>query len=519
MHTDFERCVRAVHSKDARFDGWFFTAVLTTRVYCRPSCPVVPPKERNMTFYPSAAAAQQAGFRACKRCRPDAAPGSPQWNERADLVARAMRLIADGTVDREGVGGLAARLGYSTRQIERRLLAELGAGPLALARAQRAQTARVLIETSDLPMADVAFAAGFSALRTFNETVREVFALTPTDLRARAARGRGPTTPGTLALRLPFRAPLCPDSLFGMLAATAVPGVEEWRDGAYHRTLRLPHGQGTVALAPRPGHIDCRLALTDLRDLAGAISRCRGLLDLDADPEAVDERLRADPALAPLVDAAPGRRVPRTVDGEEFAVRAVLGQQVSTAAARTLAARLVAAHGEPVTPPEGGPGAGLTHLFPSTEALAALDPAALAMPAGRRAGLVRIVRELAGGELALGVGGDRSRARARLAALPGIGPWTAEIIAMRALGDPDAFPATDLGVRRAVARTGLPATPAALTRHAAAWRPWRAYAVQYLWSADDHATTRMPAQAAPPEARWSDRGPSAAGRARVAAAV
>ncbi|KJY43390.1 DNA-3-methyladenine glycosylase [Streptomyces sp. NRRL B-1568] len=483
MHTDFDRCVRAVRSKDARFDGWFFTAVLTTRIYCRPSCPVVPPKDENMTFYPSAAAAQQAGFRACKRCRPDASPGSPQWNERADLVARAMRLIADGTVDREGVPGLAARLGYSTRQIERQLLAELGAGPLALARAQRAQTARILIETSALPMADIAFAAGFSSIRTFNETVREVFALAPTDLRTRALRGQAPASSGLLTLRLPFRAPLCPDNLFGLLAATAVPGVEEWRDGAYHRTLRLPYGHGTVALAPRPDHVECRLALSDQRDLAGAISRCRRLLDLDADPEAVDAQLRTDPSLAPLVDKAPGRRVPRTVDAEEFAVRAVLGQQVSTAAARTLTARLVAAHGEPVE----AAGGGLTHLFPTVASLAALDPEALAMPAGRRATVVRTVEALASGELSLGIGSDWAEAREQLAALPGIGPWTAELIAMRALGDPDAFLPTDLGVRRAAARVGLPATPAALVRHAAAWRPWRAYAVQYLWSADDRS--------------------------------
>ncbi|MBH1938318.1 DNA-3-methyladenine glycosylase 2 family protein [Streptomyces sp. AV19] len=492
MHTDVDRCVRAVRSKDSRFDGWFFTAVRTTRIYCRPSCPAVPPKDRNMAFYPSAAAAQQAGYRACKRCRPDASPGSPRWNERADLVARAMRLIADGIVDREGVPGLAARLGYSARQVERRLLAELGAGPLALARAQRAQTARILIETSDLPMADVAFAAGFSSVRAFNETVREVFGLAPTELRVRAGNGRPPATPGTLALRLPFRAPFQPGNLFGHLAATAVPGVEEWRDGAYHRTLRLPHGHGTVSLAPRPGHIDCRLSLTDQRDLAGAISRCRRLLDLDADPEAVDALLRTDAHLAPLVDRAPGRRVPRTVDAGEFALRAVLGQQVSTAAARTLAARLVTAHGTPVTAPGG-----LTHLFPTAEALAALDPGDLAMPAVRRGALLRLAEALASGELDLGTGCDWTRARAVLDGLPGTGPWTSGIIAMRALGDPDAFIPTDLGVRRAAARAGLPATPGALTRHAVAWRPWRAYAVQYLWAADDHPAARMPTDPSP----------------------
>ncbi|MFJ6719111.1 MULTISPECIES: AlkA N-terminal domain-containing protein [unclassified Streptomyces] len=492
MYTDTDRCVRAVQSKDARFDGWFFTAVRTTGIYCRPSCPAVPPKVENMTFLPSAAACQQAGYRACKRCRPDTSPGSPEWNARADAVARAMRLIQDGVVDREGVPGLAARLGYSTRQVERQLNAELGAGPLALARAQRAQTARLLIETSALPMGDVAFAAGFASIRAFNDTVREVFALSPSELRTRSAKAHldQPRIPGTISLRLPFRAPLNPDNLFGHLAATAVPGVEEWRGGAYRRTLRLPYGTGVVALAPRPDHIACQLALTDLRDLTIAISRCRWMLDLDADPEAVDEQLRSDPLLAPLVDKAPGRRVPRTVDAAEFAVRAVLGQQVSTAAARTHAARLVTAHGEPVADPD--PEGGLTHLFPSPQALAALDPRSLALPRSRRATLATLVSGLVDGSLPLGVDSDWEAARARLGALPGFGPWTTEVIAMRALGDPDAFLPSDLGVRRAAAGLGLPSTPAALTARAAGWRPWRAYAVQYLWATDSHPINHLP---------------------------
>ncbi|GGT96515.1 MULTISPECIES: AlkA N-terminal domain-containing protein [Streptomyces] len=514
MHTDTERCVRAVRSKDARFDGMFFTAVLTTGIYCRPSCPVVPPKVENMVFHPSAASCQRAGFRACKRCRPDTSPGSPEWNVRADAVARAMRLIQDGVVDREGVPGLAARLGWSTRQIERQLLAELGAGPLALARAQRAQTARLLIETTAMPMAEIAFAAGFSSVRTFNDTVREVFALAPGELRARAARSSpavsvprassassatapgvpagsaGSATPGVIALRLPFRAPLNPSNLFGHLAATGVPGVEEWRDGAYRRTLTLPHGHGIVALTPRPDHIACRLSLTDPRDLTLAISRCRWMLDLDADPVAVDEQLRTDPLLAPLVDRAPGRRVPRTVDAAEFAVRAVLGQQVSTAAARTHAARLVTAHGVPIEDPEGG----LTHLFPTPEALAGLDPEALALPRSRRTTLLTLVEALADGSLRLGPGGDWAEARARLLALPGFGPWTTEVIAMRALGDPDAFLPGDLGIRRAAQGLGLPSTPAALTARAAHWRPWRAYAVQYLWATDSHPINHLPTE-------------------------
>jgi AraC family transcriptional regulator of adaptative response / DNA-3-methyladenine glycosylase II len=497
MYEDVERCVRAVQSHDARFDGWFFTSVLTTGIYCRPSCPAVPPKPENMRFFPSAAAAQQAGFRACKRCRPDASPGSPEWNVRADLVARAMRLIGDGVIDADGVPGLARRLGYSVRQLERQLLAELGAGPLALARAQRAQTARLLVETTTLPMGDVAFAAGFASIRTFNDTVREVFALSPSELRSRAGRGRPAPAAGALSLRLPFRAPLHPDNLFGHLAATAVPGVEEWRDGAYRRTLRLPHGPGVVSLRPMTDHIGCQLALADLRDLATAISRCRRLLDLDADPVAVADLLRADPVLAPLVDKAPGRRVPRTVDAAEFAIRAVLGQQVSTAAARTHAGRLAATYGEPVDDPAGG----LSRLFPDSAALAAADPAGLAVPRSRRESFATLAGALAAGRIDLGAGGDWQEARLRLAAVPGIGPWTVETIAMRGLGDPDAFTATDLGVRAAARELGLPAAAAALTGRAAAWRPWRAYAVQYLWATSDHAINQLPAPGHPAPGR------------------
>jgi AraC family transcriptional regulator, regulatory protein of adaptative response / DNA-3-methyladenine glycosylase II len=488
MFDDREQCVRAVQSKDARFDGWFFTAVLTTGIYCRPSCPVVPPKPENMRFFPSAAAAQQAGFRACKRCRPDASPGSPEWDVRADLVARAMRLIADGVMDAGGVPALADRLGYSVRQIERQLQAELGAGPLALARAQRAQTARLLIETTAVPMGDVAFAAGFASIRTFNDTVREVFALSPSQLRDRARRGNANAAAGTLALRLPFRLPLQPDNLFGHLVATAVPGVEEWRHGAYRRTLRLPHGHGIAALRPESDHVGCQLRLTDMRDLASAISRCRRLLDLDADPQAVTDVLGSDEILAPLVRKAPGRRVPRTVDAAEFALRAVLGQQISTAAARTHAGRIAAAHGQPVEDPAGG----LTRLFPAVDTLAGIDRSGLAMPRSRRDSFAALAAALAGGKVDLSVGGDWHEARLRLAALPGIGPWTIETIAMRALGDPDAFTASDRGVLAAAAGLGLPDTPAALSERAKAWRPWRAYAVQYLWATGDHAINHLP---------------------------
>lgn len=486
MHEQFEQCLRAVQAKDARFDGWFFTAVTTTGIYCRPSCPAVPPNRKNITFYPNAASAQTAGFRACKRCRPDASPGSPEWDSRGDLVARAVRLIADGVVDREGVPGLSQRLGYSRRQLERLLLAELGAGPLGLARAQRAQTARLLIETTGLPLSDVALAAGFGSVRQFNDTVRDVFATTPGDLRARA-RLKLPPARGTVTLRLPFRQPLFPDNLFGHLVATAVPGVEEWRDGAYRRTLRLPYGTGIVALSPKPEHMSCTLQLQDMRDLSVAIARCRRLLDLDADPVAVDALLSEDPALAPLVAKAPGRRVPRTVDEGELAVRAVLGQQVSTAAARTHAGRLVQALGEPIVDAAGG----LTHLFPTMAAIASSHPERLAMPQSRRDTLLRLARALADGTVDLDPGVDRVVAREQLHSLKGIGPWTVETIAMRALGDPDAFLATDLGVVQLAAAAGLP-TGAGLLARAERWRPWRAYAVQHLWALGNHPVNQLP---------------------------
>jgi len=364
-------------------------------------------------------------------------------------------------------------------------------GPLAIARAQRAQTARVLIETTTLTMAEVAFGAGFSSIRQFNDTVRAVFGTTPSALRARAASraaagpGRTDGGPGALDLRLSFRRPLSPGNLFGHLGATAVPGVEEVAGDTYRRTLRLAKGPGVVALRPTPDHVACRVVVSDLRDLTSAINRCRWLLDLDADPVAVDEVVGADPALAPLVAKAPGRRVPRCADGAELAVRAVLGQQVSTAAARTVAARLVAERGEPVTDPAGS----LSHLFPSPEAL---EDAAPALPACRRRSFDALVGALAAGRLDLGLGCDRDGAMDALAAIDGVGPWTAQVVAMRALGDPDAFPATDLGVRRAAEALGLGTSPAALVASAERWRPWRAYAVQYLWSSTDHPINHWP---------------------------
>ena len=503
MVEDFEHCYRAVQSRDPRFDGWFFTAVTSTGIYCRPSCPARTPAPRNVRFYPSAAAAQLAGFRACLRCRPDAVPGSPEWNVRADACARAMRMIADGVVDREGVAGLAARLGYSPRHLHRLLVAEVGAGPSALARAQRVQTARLLIETTDVPMADVAFAAGFDSVRQFNDTVRQVLGRTPSVLRGRRPRPAGPRaerpgglTPGTIALRLPHRRPMATGPLLSFLAARAIPGVEAAVGGSYVRTLRLPHGEGVVALSAADGHVAARLALTDLRDLSAAVGRCRRLLDLDADPEAVDAALGGDTGLGPLVRALPGLRVPGAVDGFELAVRAVVGQQVSVAAASTVAGRLAAAgpvlelqsaltadeRGEPV----------LTRLFPTADELLSLPPDAFAMPGSRRATLLALADAVDGGTVVIDPGADPDALAARLLAIRGVGDWTATYISMRALGDPDAFLPTDLGVLRGVERLGHPATPAAAASAAEHWRPWRSYAMAHLWSGTPTAGRTAP---------------------------
>ena len=475
---DFERCYRAVESRDARFDGWFITAVRTTGIYCRPSCPTpVRPKRENVSFYPTAAAAQLAGYRACKRCRPDASPGSPEWNVRGDLVGRAMRLIADGTVDRDGVAGLARRLAVSERHLHRLLLGELGAGPLAIARAQRAQTARVLIETTDLPFTDVAFAAGFESIRQFNDTVREVFALTPTALRT-AGRRRADIAHGVLTLRLPYRPPLDWSALSAWLRVRALPGVAEVNGRIYRRTLRLPRGAGVVALEPVDTHIQCTLRLESMADLTSAVRQCRRLLDLDADPLSVVEVLSKDRRLSSVVKKHPGLRAPGAVDGTELAIQAVLGQQVSLAAARTLASRLVTAHGDVIKIADPT----LTHLFPHAAAIAEADLARLGVPATRRATLRGLARAVAGGTLALDPGADRNETYQQLLQVPGIGEWTAGYIVMRALGDPDTFLASDLGIKKAGVRLGIGSNPRAISEHAAAWRPWRSYATHQLWA-------------------------------------
>jgi AraC family transcriptional regulator of adaptative response / DNA-3-methyladenine glycosylase II len=478
---DFERCYRLSDSRDPRYDGIFFIAATSTRLYCRPSCPARQPKRANVRFYPTAAAAQSAGFRACKRCRPDAAPGSPEWNWRTDRVARAMRLIGDGVVDREGVPGLAKRLGFSDRHLRRLLSEQVGASPVALARAQRANTARLLIESTAMPFAEAALAAGFNSVRQFNDTIREVFASTPSEMRDRAKRAR-PRSPGVVELRLSCREPFNGSALLRFLERRAVPGLEDVSAGTYRRALTLAHGIGIVELTPEPRAARCVLRLDDLRDLAAAVARCRRLLDLDADPLAIAEALRHDEVIGGLVRARPGLRVPGCLDGDELALRTVLGQHASLRTARTQTARLVETFGPKLEQPFGT----ITHLFPAAAVLAEADLKALTGSGLRRDALQTLAARLANGEVHIDPGSDPSETLTRLLAIPGIGPWTAAHVAMRGFHDPDAFPQSDAGLRRAFNALGHLGDPLSVTELQQRWRPWRAYAALQLWTSLDH---------------------------------
>lgn len=496
---EFQSRYRAVAARDTRFDGQFITAVRTTGVYCRPSCPARTPNPENVTFFLTSAAAHQAGYRACRRCLPEAAPGTTQWDLRGDLVGRAMRLVADGVVDRHGVSGLAARLGYSPRQLQRLMVAELGAGPLAIARAQRAQTARALLIGTELRLADIAFAAGFGSIRQFNDTIAEVFGLSPSELRSRARTGTGDPQPPAggdavrLRLALPVRAPFDARGVFAFLAARAVAEVETTRvEGevlCYARTLDLPHGPGAAEITltpigPAEWRVELLLELTALSDVAVAVARVRRLLDLDADPAAVDTALGTDPALAPLIAANPGVRVPGTVDPHELVIRAIVGQQISVAAARTHLGRLALA-GIPYQSAIPG----LSRIFPSAGRVAEEARDRLRLPERNLETIVTVTSELASGELVVDVGQDPVDLRNALVSRRGIGPWTAAYIAMRVLGDPDAWLEGDVALLAGAQRLGMIEEGTrtqqfrALAERAHAWSPWRAYAQLHLWAA------------------------------------
>ena len=472
----FDQRYRALSSRDSRFDGQFIAGVHSTGIYCRPSCPAMTPHARNVRFYRTAAAAHEAGLRACKRCQPDAVPGSPDWNMRDDLASRAMRLITDGVVEREGVPGLAARLGYTTRHLTRVLVAELGAGPLALARAHRAQTARTLLISTELSVADVAFAAGFSSIRQFNDTMVSVHETTPTQIRERWNRGattRQSATEGTsISLRLPARAPFDGAGLLGFFSDHAIAGIERGDDSTFERAVRLPHGTATLSVSlDGDAGIRCSARLDSVADVATLVARVRRMFDLDADSVAIDTALAADPTLAPLIAARPGVRLPGSLDAEETLFRTLIGQQISVASARTVLGRLAADLGE-----ESG-------LFPSAADIAAHGREVLRGPASRINTIVGVAEALSSGELSLDVSAPVDEFRASLMALPGIGPWTAGYLAMRVLGNPDILLTSDLVILQSAAGLGLPGSARELDAYGERWAPWRSYASMHLWRA------------------------------------
>ena len=485
MTTSPERFERARQSRDRRFDGRFFIGVVTTGIYCRPICPVKPPRPQNVRFYPSAAAAQQAGFRPCRRCRPETSPGTPAWLGSSATVSRALRLIAQGALDQGGVDALAARLGIGARHLRRLFAEHLGASPLAVSSTRRVHFARRLIDETHLPMSDVAHASGFGSIRQFNHAVRATFGRAPSALRARAARDA--ETGGPIRLRLAYRPPFDWPALVDFLAARATPGVESVDASAYRRVVELGGALRVLRVTHDADAAQLVLELegADPPHLMRAVERVRHLFDLGADPMTIAEHLGEDAELAPRIRARPGIRVPGAWDAFELAVRAVLGQQVSVRGATTLAGRLARSFGKPL---ERSACNGLSHGFPTPAVLAEADVASIGLPASRAATIRRLAAAVASGELRLEGVGDTDQTLAALESLPGIGPWTAQYVAMRALGEPDSFPHGDLGLRRALGRDRAPLASAAVARRAEAWRPWRAYAALWLWTVPSTAT-------------------------------
>ena len=471
IYTNFDLCYRAVCSRDARFDGRFFTAVTSTGIYCRPICPATTPLARHVRFYSCAAAAEAAGFRACKRCHPEASPGSPDWNVRADLVARALHLIADGVVDTEGVAGLARRLAVSERHLHRELMAEVGAGPLALARSRRAQTARLLIDQTSLSLTTIAFAAGFASVRQFNETMQIVFGCAPSELRRRVQPER--VGNGRLTLRLHYRPPFDTETLLAYLSKEAVPGVEEGSNGSYRRSVAFPRSKGIIELEPTTKNaVRVHLQLDNLNDISLVVQRCRHLFDLDADSAEIDSVLAADSLLAPLVTEHPGRRIPGTINGFELTVRAIVRQHIAADEVGNVLHQLVITLGEPLATPQGT----LTHFFPLPQQIMGADLQALELPSMCSEALHTLARAVVSGELVLERDADREKTMTQLLAIPGVNQQTAIYIAMRALGDPDAFSVCD--VQQVFTQHGI--DPESIEARTEAWRPWRAYAVNHL---------------------------------------
>lgn len=471
MNLDPKICYRAVKSRDPRFDGRFFTGVKTTGIYCRPVCPATTPHQKNVVFFSCAAAAEKAGFRPCKRCRPETSPGTPAWLGTSTTVSRALRFIGEGCLDEGTVEELANRLGLGGRHLTRLFEDHLGTTPVAVAQTRRVHFARNLIQETDLPMARIALAAGFGSVKRFNVLVKQVFGATPTQLRQRA--GTVTAVGDNLVYRLAYRAPFDWDQVIGFLAGRAIPGVEDVTPAAYRRTIAGENGPGILEVAPVPGrdYLLMKVSLPELNGAIGLVDRVRRMFDCGADPAVIGAHLGADPLLKPLVARRPGLRLPSAWDPFEMTVRAILGQQISVAGATTIAGRLVERLGTPLASPSGN----LTHVFPSPDRVARGDLAGIGLTA-KRAGTVKyLASEIAAGRLVLDAPLGIDEFAARMVALPGIGPWTAQYVAMRALGEPDGFPASDLGLKHAA-----PGVDLAL--RAEAWRPWRSYAALHLWA-------------------------------------
>jgi AraC family transcriptional regulator, regulatory protein of adaptative response / DNA-3-methyladenine glycosylase II len=476
MEIDADLCYRALVSRDARFDGRFFTGVLTTGVYCRPVCPARTPLRRNCTFFGSAAAAAAAGFRPCLRCRPESSPGTPAWAGTSATVTRALRLIGEGVLEEGDVGQLATRLGMGERQLRRLFVEHLGAAPTAVEQTRRVHFAKKLLDETDLPITQIAFSAGFGSVRRFNGAMHRIYGRSPRELRR---HGEAAASGAAIRLRLGYRPPLDWHAVLAFLAPRAIPGVEVVTGEAYLRSVAIGAYRGVIRVTAGTG--DFLVLETDAAaaaELPRIVARVRAMFDLGADPQRIEDHLAADPRLRALVLRRPGLRLPGTWDGFELAVRAVLGQQVTVRGATTLAGRLAAQYGEPL---DSGL-AGIDRLFPLPRALVGFS--GRGMPAQRGETIRELARRAATDASLFAAGRDLDAFVAELSDIPGLGPWTAHYVAMRALGEPDAFPASDLGLRRAIAAvegTETP-SPAALQQRAEAWRPWRSYAAMHLWT-------------------------------------
>ncbi|MDR3512336.1 MAG: AlkA N-terminal domain-containing protein [Caulobacteraceae bacterium] len=480
LDLDRDACYRALETRDARFDGRFYTAVRTTGIFCRPICPARTPKLENCIFLPSAAAAHQMGFRPCLRCRPEVAPGVASWRGSAATVSRALHLIAEGAMDGAGVETLAERLGVGARHLRRLFDQHVGAAPVSVAQTHRILFAKTLINETALSMTDVALAAGFGSVRRFNAVMQATYGRPPSELHSSAKTAVGESAGVTL--KLPFGPPYDWAAMVEFLGPRAIPGVEQVEPDRYRRSVALGGARGVVEVRPAPGHnhLIATIWTSDVSALAAIVARLRRLFDLDADILAIDAHLSADPRLAPLVRARPGLRVPGAWDGFELAVRAVLGQQVSVRAATTFAGRLTAAHGEPLGL-AGSPTDAPDRLFPTPEAVAVAELTAIGLTRARAATLNALGRAMAADRGLLRAYETLEETTLKLTALPGVGPWTAQYVAMRALREPDAFPASDLGLLRAMETAQGRPSPAALSAMAETWRPWRAYAALRLW--------------------------------------